>query len=721
MAKGAANIRATSSGPGWKPWLFAGFMLLLAAGAEQTVEVYQKSSQLQHEKTHVISELSQLRARLESYINGNLLLINGLSAVIRAQPDIDQAGFARIARGLVDESQVLRNVTGAPDMVISLIHPISGNEAAIGLDYRSHPTQREAAMKAVASGGTVVAGPMQLIQGGSAIIARKPVFLADGDSPRLWGLVSAVIDTDRLYRLAGLPKLSASADLDLAIRGKDGAGPQGEIFFGDPAVFSKNPVTLVVSLPGGSWQMAALPYGGWGKSRPDVLPVRLIGLLLALMLASMVFLLTRSNQRLHGTTLELRESQAMFEGFMANLPAEAFVYDTQAGVSLFQNRWLDSHFPGADPACGADMSAELERLKSGPQLMQRQLRRHNDESRYCDALRFLLPSLAGRELVGGIILDVTERVLAEQDLASNRALLRTLLDTLPDLVWLKDPDGFYLACNARFEALFGAKEAEIIGKRDHDFVAPQLADFFLEKDRIAMAAGAPVSNEETVTFASDGHQELLETTKAPLHDETGALIGVLGIARDISRHRLTEDHLRASSERLQTAESIAHIGNWAYRFGDEQISCSGETYRIFGRDPKRPIDLAWLQSRLHPEDREVHKAYRQALRNSKPGTDIPEFRFHISRNDGAERLLSVRSRVEFSAQGDPVRILGTVQDITESAQMQQQLKAKLEELTRWQAVMLGREDRVRQLKAEINRLLAEHGQPMRYPSQANTL
>ena len=88
-------------------------------------------------------------------------------------------------------------------------------------------------------------------------------------------------------------------------------------------------------------------------------------------------------------------------------------------------------------------------------------------------------------------LDVTERIAAEEALAESEARLRALVDAIPDLVWLKDPGGIYLSCNPAFERFFGAREADIVGKTDYDFVDKDLADFFREHDQKAMAAGAP--------------------------------------------------------------------------------------------------------------------------------------------------------------------------------------------------------------------------------------
>lgn len=101
-----------------------------------------------------------------------------------------------------------------------------------------------------------------------------------------------------------------------------------------------------------------------------------------------------------------------------------------------------------------------------------------------------------------------------------------------------------------FERYFGAKEAEIIGKTDYDFVDKNLADFYRENDRKAMAAGKPSMNEEWISFA-DGKRALLETIKTPMFDKKGHLIGVLGIGHDITKRKITENILREKEEKFR--------------------------------------------------------------------------------------------------------------------------------------------------------------------------
>ncbi|WP_279341676.1 PAS domain-containing sensor histidine kinase [Geothrix sp. SG200] len=147
--------------------------------------------------------------------------------------------------------------------------------------------------------------------------------------------------------------------------------------------------------------------------------------------------------------------------------------------------------------------------------------------------------------------------------AHREAQFRTLIHAIPDMVWLKDPQGVYLACNPAFERFFGVPEAAIQGRTDHDFLPKEEADFFRQKDREAMDAGGPRANEEWVTLADGGGRILLETLKTPMRDRSGALIGVLGIARDITEQ---DSHTRERAKlqaQLFEAQKLESIGRFA--------------------------------------------------------------------------------------------------------------------------------------------------------------
>ncbi|MFO7573751.1 MAG: PAS domain S-box protein [Bacteroidales bacterium] len=164
------------------------------------------------------------------------------------------------------------------------------------------------------------------------------------------------------------------------------------------------------------------------------------------------------------------------------------------------------------------------------------------------------------------IRDITERKKAEGALVSSENSLKTLIQAIPDLIWLKDGDGIYISCNPMFERFFGATEEQIKGKTDYDFVDREQADAFRENDNKALLAGKPTRNEELVTFAEDGHRVYLETIKAPMYDSQKKLIGILGIGRDISERKLAESDLIRAKEKAQESDRLksAFLANMSH-------------------------------------------------------------------------------------------------------------------------------------------------------------
>ncbi len=172
--------------------------------------------------------------------------------------------------------------------------------------------------------------------------------------------------------------------------------------------------------------------------------------------------------------------------------------------------------------------------------------------------RYLGHALLAAVLIGGVLAlwgFALRRTVKQRtaQLGTERASLQALVQTIPDLIWLKDMEGIYLRCNLAFERFFGAKEAEIVGKTDYDFVAKELADSFRAHDRKAVAVGGPSRNEEWLKFSDGSAQGLFEAIKTPIYDARGEAVGVLGIARDITARKQTEESLRLSEQKFAAA------------------------------------------------------------------------------------------------------------------------------------------------------------------------
>ncbi|WP_341872263.1 bifunctional diguanylate cyclase/phosphodiesterase [Devosia riboflavina] len=212
-------------------------------------------------RSEVLGRISVIRAKLEGHVSSNVQLVRGLVSVISTEPDMDQARFDALVGNLFEEDSQLRSVAAAPDLVIRMTYPLEGNEKAIGLDYRQTPNQWDAVQQVLFTGKMVLAGPVDLVQGGRGFVGRFPVYTTEGGWKKFWGVVSAVIDTDRLYKDSGLYDPSVD-DLDISITGHDSQGGHGKLFYGD-SLTGRQPVLANVTLPSGSWQIAAVPKAGW--------------------------------------------------------------------------------------------------------------------------------------------------------------------------------------------------------------------------------------------------------------------------------------------------------------------------------------------------------------------------------------------------------------------------------------------------------------------------
>ena len=241
-------------------WLFAEY---------QNRRVFEQS-----QRAEVIGQVGLIRAKLEGNINSNIQLVRGLIATLETEPDMDQPRFAELAANLLGASSQIRNIAGAPGLVVSLMYPMEGNERAIGLDYMHNEAQREAALRARDTGELILAGPVDLIQGGQGFIGRFPVFAGGEGAREFWGIVSAVVDVEKLYRDSGL--FDPDLPIEIAISGRDATGTKGARFFGTAATVSDDPVTADVMLPSGSWKIAAVPKGGWHASPPNAWLMRVV-------------------------------------------------------------------------------------------------------------------------------------------------------------------------------------------------------------------------------------------------------------------------------------------------------------------------------------------------------------------------------------------------------------------------------------------------------------
>jgi len=215
------------------------------------------------ERAKIALKASGVGAQLEKHIRSAFSETEGIAQLLSADGFISSTHFRSMAQSAIDSVPYIRHVVLAPNDIISDVYPLEGNESVVRLDYRVLTDQYPLLQKARISRSALIAGPLQLYQGGRAVIYRRPVFLSGhkGSNP-YWGSISVAADIDQLLLAGGIKKHS---ELALAIRGHDGQGEAGDIIHGDPALFEGQPVLVAVIIPGGSWQLAGQPIAGWSS------------------------------------------------------------------------------------------------------------------------------------------------------------------------------------------------------------------------------------------------------------------------------------------------------------------------------------------------------------------------------------------------------------------------------------------------------------------------
>jgi two-component system cell cycle sensor histidine kinase/response regulator CckA len=184
---------------------------------------------------------------------------------------------------------------------------------------------------------------------------------------------------------------------------------------------------------------------------------------------------------------------------------------------------------------------------------------------------------------------IAERERAEQALAADRTLLRTLFDNLPDAVYVKDRESRFLAANSRVARIMGTTPDGLLGKTDFDFYPAELARRYLADEQSVMQSGQPIVDREEPVRDAEGNLYRYLTTKVPVRDAAGQVTGVVGIGHDMSeRQRAEEEHTRLQAQFLQ-AQKMEAVGRLtagvAHDFNNLLTVINGYAARLQDRLP----------------------------------------------------------------------------------------------------------------------------------------
>ena len=282
--------------------------------------------------------------------------------------------------------------------------------------------------------------------------------------------------------------------------------------------------------------------------------------------------------------------------------------------------------------------------------------RPDGEIRWLHARKNIVYDDEGKPIrMGGIGTDITERIKVEEELK----LFRSLIDQSNDTVEIIDPKtGRFIDVNEKGCIDHGYSREEFLSLNVLDIDPLLEPSTFTESNNEFF----PSSNmlRQSIHRRKDGSTFPVEVNMKYVHFEKDY---VISIVRDITERKQAENALIESEYKLNEAQRLAHLGNWDWDIEKNKAQCSDETYRIFGITRQ---DYEWsletFLNSVHPDDREfVMNATHETLTSGSPFSRD----FRIVLPDGLERTVHGESKLVYDENNKPIRMVGTVQDITE--------------------------------------------------------
>lgn len=250
------------------------------------------------------------------------------------------------------------------------------------------------------------------------------------------------------------------------------------------------------------------------------------------------------------------------------------------------------------------------------------------------------------------------------DLEMDSLYFRDIVMCMADWVWEVDAEGKYVYCSDRVADILGYTKEEMIGKTPFDFMPEDKAPDIAERFKSITAAKANIDGLENWNIHKKGHPVCLLTNGHPIIDKQGKLTGYRGVDRDITESKLAKEELVRSRERMQLALDGAKLAYWDWDIESTRNHFSPEWYTMLGYEPDEMPQTydTWI-SLLKPDTVSSAKAEikRQLL------SSMIDVIFQMRHKNGQYRWINTKGRV-FSrdGEGNPLRISGTNQDITET-------------------------------------------------------
>jgi PAS domain S-box-containing protein len=274
-----------------------------------------------------------------------------------------------------------------------------------------------------------------------------------------------------------------------------------------------------------------------------------------------------------------------------------------------------------------------------------------------------------------VVRDITDRKVAEEALRASERRYRTLLENLPQKIFLKDISSVYLSCNENYARDLGITPEGIVGKTDYDFYPKDLAEKYRTDDRRVMDSRQTQEIEEK--YIHHGQEAIVHTVKTPVQNEKGNCIGVLGIFWDVTERKRAEEALRESEQRYRELFDAIPDAVMACDTGGRFVDCNKVTLQRLGYI--RDEFLALRAADVVRPDFHVLMEQNQARILAREATVVESA--HRSKDGRVFPVEVHASKIHYK--GQPA-ILAVVRDITDRKRAEQEKHRLQEELAQAQ-------------------------------------
>ena len=275
--------------------------------------------------------------------------------------------------------------------------------------------------------------------------------------------------------------------------------------------------------------------------------------------------------------------------------------------------------------------------------------------------------------VRGVVRDITARKQAEEVLAQERNLLRSLIDHVPDLIYVKDAQSRFLIANPALARLTGvASPDELIGKTDFDFFPQELAAKYYADEQAIFQSGQPVLELEEPWVGAADNRRWLSSTKILLRNAQGKIIELVGQSRDITERKQAEAALRESEERYAVAVRGANDGIWDWNLKTNELYYSPRWKSMLGYEESE-IGISpdeWFK-RVHPDD--VMRLKAELNAHIKGDAPLFQSEYRMLHKNGQYLWMLSRGLAVRDAEGNVHRLAGSQTDITLQKQAEQEI------------------------------------------------